>query len=213
MIFGPESAPEGLDLIVLATRNAGKAKELEVLLHGFFKRVDSLGDHPTVALPPETGSTYHENALAKARAVYDALGAPALGDDSGLEVDALGGAPGLHSARFAGPEANAGANNERLLRELRGIPRERRTARFRCVLALVRGPEDIVLAEGICEGRILEAPRGGGGFGYDPLFLPDGEELTFAELPDERKNAISHRARAAAALVEAVRSGRSSRTR
>jgi len=196
-----------LDLIVLATRNAGKARELSILLHGLSERMDSLGAHPTVILPPETGSTYRENAIAKARAVYAALSVSALGDDSGLEVDALGGEPGLHSARFAGPGASDRANNERLLLELHGVPPERRKARFRCALALVRGPGDVVVAEGVCEGRILEAPRGGGGFGYDPLFLPDGEALTFAELADEQKNAISHRARAAAALVMALRSG------
>ena len=196
-----------MDLIVLATRNAGKARELSTLLHGISERMDSLAAHPTVTLPPETGPTYRENAIAKARAVQAALGVPALGDDSGLEVDALGGAPGLHSARFAGPGAGDGANNERLLRELEGVPPERRRARFRCVLALMRGPNDIVVAEGACEGRILEAPRGEGGFGYDPLFLPGGETQTFAELADERKNAISHRARAAAALVRVLRGG------
>ncbi len=196
-----------MDLIVLATRNAGKARELTILLQGLAERVESLSAHPRVALPPETGSTYLENAMAKARAVHAALGEPALGDDSGLEVEALGGAPGIHSARYAGPGATDRANNESLLRELRGVAGERRAARFRCVLALVRGPDDVVASEGVCEGRILEVPRGTRGFGYDPLFLPDGEALTFAELPDERKNAISHRARAAAALREALRSG------
>jgi XTP/dITP diphosphohydrolase len=196
-----------LDLIVLATRNEGKAREFLTLLHGRAARVESLRAHPDVTLPPETGSTYLENAVAKARAVDAALGVPALGDDSGLEVDALGGEPGLHSARYAGPEGDARANNERLLRELRGVPPERRTARFRCLLALVRGPRDVVTSEGVCEGRILDAPRGGGGFGYDPLFVPDGETLTFAELSWERKNAISHRARAVAALREAMEAG------
>jgi XTP/dITP diphosphohydrolase len=193
-----------LDLIVLATRNEGKARELRTLLHGLSARVESLRAHPGVTLPPEAGSTYRENAVIKARAAQAALGVPALGDDSGLEVDALGGAPGVLSARYAGPGATDRANNERLLRELRGVPPEGRTARFRCVLALARGPEDVVVAEGVCAGRILEAPRGGGGFGYDPLFLPDGEALTFAELAEERKNTISHRARAAAALREAI---------
>jgi XTP/dITP diphosphohydrolase len=191
-----------LDLIVLATRNAGKARELTVLLHGISERIESLAAYPDVDLPPEIGSTYRENAIAKARAVHEALALPAVGDDSGLEVDALQGAPGLHSARFAGPGADDQSNNERLLRELAGVASERRTARFRCVLALVRGPGDVVVAEGVCEGRILEAPRGHAGFGYDPLFLPDGESLTFAELPPDRKNRISHRARAAAALQE-----------
>jgi len=194
-----------LDLIVLATRNEGKVREFLTLLGGHAARVESLRGRPQVVLPPETGSTYRENAIAKARAVYDALGAPALGDDSGLEVDALGEAPGILSARYAGPLANDRANNERLLRELRDVPPARRTARFWCALALVRDRDDVVLSEGVCEGRILDAPRGEGGFGYDPLFVPDGETLTFAELPWERKNAISHRARAVAALREAMR--------
>jgi XTP/dITP diphosphohydrolase len=196
-----------LDLIVLATRNEGKVREFLTLLEGHAARVDSLRGHPQVILPPETGSTYRENAIAKARAVYDALGAPALGDDSGLEVDALGEAPGLRSARYAGPDANDRANNEKLLRELRDVPLGLRTARFWCALAIVRDHGDVVLSEGVCEGRILDAPRGDGGFGYDPLFVPDGETLTFAELPWERKNAISHRARAVAALRDAMRTG------
>ena len=193
-----------MDLIVLATRNEGKARELTILLRGLAKRFESLREHPGIVLPPETGSTYRENAIAKARAVYDALGAPALGDDSGLEVDALGGAPGLHSARFAGENASDQPNVARLLRDLEGVPPGRRTARFRCVLALARGPEDAVIAEGAREGRILEAPRGRGGFGYDPVFVPAGESLSYAELTDDRKNALSHRARAVAALREAL---------
>jgi len=196
-----------LDLIVLATRNEGKVREFLTLLEGRAARVESLRLHPDVVLPPETGSTYRENAIAKALAVYVALGAPALGDDSGLEVDALGGAPGLHSARYAGPNASDAANIERLLQALHGVVPELRTARFWCVLALARGPDDVVLSEGVCEGRILDAARGEGGFGYDLLFLPDRETLTFAELPWERKNAISHRSRAVAALREAMRAG------
>jgi XTP/dITP diphosphohydrolase len=193
-----------LDLIVLATRNEGKVRELTTLLHEFAARIDSLSAHPHVVFPPETGSTYRENALAKARAAYAALGVPAIGDDSGLEVDALGGAPGIRSARFDGEHASDAANNGRLLRELAGIPAEKRTARFRCALALVRGPGDVIFGEGVCEGRLLDVPRGGGGFGYDPLFVPDGEALTFAELTDDRKNVLSHRARAAAVLQEAL---------
>jgi XTP/dITP diphosphohydrolase len=203
-----------LDLIVLATQNEGKARELRALLQGTAARVESLREHPGVTLPPETGSSYAENAHAKARAVYLALGVPALGDDSGLEIEALGGAPGLHSARYAGsgagaaggaagsPGANADdrANIDRVLRELAGVPPERRTARFRCALALVLGAHDIVTAEGVCEGRILDERRGADGFGYDPVFLPDGEVRTFAELPDAVKNVLSHRARASALL-------------
>jgi len=191
-----------LDLIVLATRNEGKARELKTLLHGLSAQVETLEDHPEIVLPPETGATYGENAIAKARAVFDALGVPALGDDSGLEVDALQGAPGLHSARYAGPRATDRENIEHLLLSLEGIPPERRTARFRCVMALILGAEDVLVVEGVCEGRILGNPRGMGGFGYDPIFLPDGEALTLAQLTDERKNQISHRGRAAAMLRE-----------
>lgn len=197
-----------MDLIVLATRNEGKAAELKELLHGAAARLTSLRDHRPIELPSEDGSTYRENALLKARAVHRALGAPALGDDSGLEVDALQGAPGVHSARFAGRDADDRANNECLLRALDGVPPERRTARFRCVLALVDGSKEPLVVEGVCPGRILEAPRGGGGFGYDPLFLPDGERSTFAELPADRKNALSHRARAARLFLKKFRAGR-----
>lgn len=194
-----------MDLIVLATKNEGKARELTVLLHGIARRVESLRAYPGVSLPPETGSSHHENALAKARSVYRALGVPSLGDDSGLEVDALAGAPGLHSARYAGEGASDRANIGRLLGELAGVPPERRTARFRCVLALVRAGEDEITAEGECEGRILDVPRGEDGFGYDPIFIPDGHLMTFAELPATEKNALSHRARAAAGLRRALR--------
>jgi len=194
-----------LDLIVLATGNEGKARELTVLLHGIAARVESLRAYPGISLPPETGSNYLENALSKARAVYRALGVPSIGDDSGLEVDVLAGAPGLHSARYAGEDASDRANIERLLGELAGVPRERRAARFRCVLALVRGHGDEISAEGVCEGRILDAPRGAGGFGYDPVFIPEGHLMTLAELPAAEKNALSHRARAAASLRRALR--------
>lgn len=197
-----------MDLIVLATRNEGKAAELRILLRGLKARVESLKRYPALKLPPESGATYRDNAIAKARAVHDALKVAALGDDSGLEVDALEGAPGLHSARYAGPGATDASNNVKLLRALEGVPASRRTARFRCVLALVDGPGAPLVVEGLCPGSILEAPRGGAGFGYDPLFLPYGEALTFAELPPGRKNRISHRAQAARALEEEIRARR-----
>jgi XTP/dITP diphosphohydrolase len=196
-----------VDLVVLATRNDGKARELTRLLEAAVKRFQTLRDHPNVTLPPETGSSYRENAFAKARAVNETLGLPAIGDDSGLEVDALHRAPGLYSARFAGEGATDAANNALLLRSLEGVPPDRRTARYHCALVLVRGKDDVLEVEAVCEGRILDAPRGGEGFGYDPLFLPEGETLTFGELPAARKDGISHRGRAAALLGRAIRHG------
>ncbi|MGE5178576.1 MAG: RdgB/HAM1 family non-canonical purine NTP pyrophosphatase [Bacteroidota bacterium] len=190
-----------LPLVVFATQNRGKARELEALLAGIASRFESLRDHPEVPLPPEEEASYTANALAKARAVSAALSLPAIGDDSGLEVDALGGAPGIRSARFAGEGAGDAANNALLLNRLRGVPAERRTAQFRCVLAFV-DPRDAreVTAEGLCVGTILESPRGNHGFGYDPLFLPRGGSRSFAELTGEAKDAMSHRGRAAKAL-------------
>lgn len=199
--------PVGLDRIVLATLNEGKAKELARLLGGTVRAVETLREHAGVTLPPETGRDYRANALAKARAVWNSLGVPAVGDDSGLEVDALNGAPGLHSARYAGEKATDAENNTKLLQALAGVAQPQRTARFRCALALVRGDDDVLEAEGICEGFILDAPRGDHGFGYDPLFLPESETFTFAELPASRKDSISHRARAAAVLARAIRVG------
>ena len=196
-----------MDLVVLATRNEGKARELTRLLESAVTRIQTLRDHPKITLPPETGSSYRENALAKARAVNEALGLPALGDDSGLEVDALQRAPGLYSARFAGENATDADNNALLLRSLAEVPMDRRTARYHCALVLVRGEDDVLEVEAVCEGRILEAPRGSEGFGYDPLFLPEGETLTFGELPAARKDGISHRGRAAAVLGRAIRHG------
>jgi XTP/dITP diphosphohydrolase len=191
-------------LLVLATKNRGKALELKAMLSGTVERVASLADYPDVVLPAEGATSYRENAVAKARTVAQALGLPAVGDDSGLEVDALDGAPGVVSARFAGPDADDAANNAHLLHALRGLPPERRGARFRCVLAMVDSGGRETIVEGVCPGRILDAPRGGEGFGYDPLFLPDGETRTFAELPREVKGPISHRGRAVAALRDAL---------
>lgn len=193
------------DRVVLATRNPGKARELTALLTGLADRVETLAEHPGVPLPPEDHPSYAANALAKARAASAALGVPAIGDDSGLEVDALEGAPGIRSARFAGEGAGDAANNALLLERLAGVPSSGRTARFRCALALVDEEGRVTAVEATCEGTILETPRGSAGFGYDPLFLPRGETRSFAELPREAKGSISHRGRAAAALLEALR--------
>jgi XTP/dITP diphosphohydrolase len=181
---------------VLATGNAGKAREIQAMLGaGWVVRLQAeLG----VAPIEETGATFAENALLKARHAAAVTGLPALADDSGLEVDALGGAPGVRSARYAGPGATDRQNVARLLAELADVPDGARGARFRCVLAWVRDAADPapVLATGNWEGRIARAPRGGGGFGYDPVFEDAATGLTAAELPPEAKNAASHRGQA-----------------
>ncbi len=188
--------------IVLATSNVGKQRELAGLLAplGFDLR---LAREFGLASAPETGNSFVANAEQKARYVARGSGLPALADDSGLEVDALEGRPGIYSARYAGVGASDAANNARLLAELAGVPPAARTARYRCVLALVRSAEDPAprLGQGSWEGRIALAPAGSGGFGYDPLFIPEGYSQTVAELPPTLKQALSHRARAAYDLM------------
>lgn len=201
----PTAVPTPVPTIVFATRNEGKVVELRALLAGQGIRVLSLTelDQPVPEVD-EDGDTFLANAAKKARVVSQATGLPALADDSGLEVDALDGAPGVRSARYAGPEATDEANNHKLLEALRGVPPARRSARFRSVLALAdsSGPlgDALITAEGCCEGYILEAPRGTGGFGYDPLFHVPALNATFAELGVGTKNHLSHRARAMQAL-------------
>ncbi|MEQ1801029.1 MAG: RdgB/HAM1 family non-canonical purine NTP pyrophosphatase [Gammaproteobacteria bacterium] len=186
--------------VVLASGNAGKVREFQALL-GPEWRVRPQSDFG-VAPVEETGNTFLANALLKARHAARATGLPALADDSGLEVDALGGEPGVKSARYAGALADDAANCGKLLAALAGVPDARRTARFRCVLVWVSGPDDPepVVAEGAWEGRILSAPRGRGGFGYDPVFLDPVAGLAAAELEPAAKNARSHRGRALARL-------------
>jgi XTP/dITP diphosphohydrolase len=150
----------------------------------------------------ESGETYLENALLKARAVASTLGLPAVADDSGIEVDALGGAPGPRSARYAGEHATDGQNLRQLIRALKGVPGSGRTARYRCVAALAMPDGTELHAEETCEGVVTREPRGAGGFGYDPVFVPAGWDLTMAELTDEQKDRISHRGRAFRALGE-----------
>ncbi|HSR98123.1 MAG TPA: non-canonical purine NTP pyrophosphatase [Kofleriaceae bacterium] len=192
--------------LVFATRNAGKVVELRQLLPGVFVLgVDEAAARLGRGIPDvdEDADTFAGNAIKKAREVSHATGFPALADDSGLEVDALGGAPGVWSARYAGGGGDA-ANNAKLLVALADVPPERRTARFRSVLALadVAGPlgDEVVTAEGSCEGVVLDAPRGTGGFGYDPLFLVPELGLTFAERGVGTKGERSHRARAMQAI-------------
>jgi XTP/dITP diphosphohydrolase len=169
-----------------------------------------LGEVPGASLPEETGDSYAANALLKARAAARQTGCLALGDDSGLEVDALGGSPGLHSARFGGPGLDDAGRCARLLAALEGVDEPRRGARFRCVIALVDPGASEHLVEGVAEGVILTAPRGRGGFGYDPLFYYPPLGRTFAELADEEKALVSHRGRAVQAVRRLLREFRGS---
>ncbi len=187
-------------LIILATHNLHKCQELAALLGDGPWRLQTLEHFPDVTLPPETGATFEENATIKAQAVCAATGAWAIGDDSGLMVDALGGAPGVYSARYAGVPCHDARNNERLLLDLINVAPNERSARYVCVLALARPGAPICLVRGACEGVIASVPRGQGGFGYDPLFFLPEHHHTMAELSPEEKNRISHRARAAEKL-------------
>ena len=190
-----EKVDEGrthLKRIVLATHNRDKARELQAILRETHIDVLTLDDFPHIAEIPEDGMTLEENALKKARTVFDATRVPALADDSGLEVHYLNMEPGVFSSRYSGPGATYESNCKKLLEELRGVPPRRRAARFRCVLALVAsGVEKTV--EGICQGSITEETRGFHGFGYDPVFLPIGHRETLSEMGPEKKNRISHR--------------------
>jgi len=191
--------------LVLATRNAGKVRELVSLLGPLGVEVASLADYPGLPDIPEEGETFEDNAVFKAREVARLTGEIALADDSGLEVDALGGKPGVHSARFAGEPKDDAANNAKLLRLLEGVSPEKRTARFRCVVALATPGGKVYTAEGVSEGVIIDRPRGENGFGYDPLFYVPDLGRTFAELDMETKNGISHRGRAFAQVAGIVR--------
>lgn len=186
-----------MSILLVATRNAHKTAEIAAMLDGRLE-VRDLSSTPGAPEVEETGTTFVENARIKADAISAFVGDWALADDSGLEVDALDGAPGVLSARFAGDPSNDAANNALLLTRLAALPNVPRTARFRCVLALSRRGEIVATFDGAVEGRIVEALRGSGGFGYDPLFVPDGFNETFGELPATTKNAISHRSRALA---------------
>jgi XTP/dITP diphosphohydrolase len=181
--------------LLLGTRNPGKLKEITSILHDCGWSFSSLREFADVDTAEENAETYAENAIAKARFYAMATGLCALADDSGLEVAALGGAPGVFSARYAGENASDADRRELLLMELAKIGARDRRARFVSVVAIAtRDGEVLNVSEGICEGTITFAPRGDGGFGYDPLFIPDGYSQTFAELPDAVKNRISHRA-------------------
>ncbi len=182
-----------LKQIVFATNNAHKLGELRTMLAGRFRVVGlaDIGCHDDI---PEDADTFEGNALAKAQWVFDHYGLDCIADDSGLEVDALGGEPGIHSARYAGAGHDDAANNALLLSRLEGAGD--RSARFRTVIAMVREGRQPMYFHGTVEGRILEAPRGESGFGYDPLFVPGGWDKTFAEASADEKNSVSHRGRA-----------------
>jgi XTP/dITP diphosphohydrolase len=184
--------------LVVATKNRHKLEELRAMLQGLPVEVEGVPEDWDVDEPWET---FEENAAHKARSAAKAMSAWALADDSGLEVDALRGAPGVRSARFAGEPKDDARNNAKLLDAMRDVPEDRRSARFRCVLALASSDGEVRSAAGACEGTIGWEPRGSGGFGYDPLFIVEGlGGKTMAELTAEEKNRISHRARAYAAL-------------
>lgn len=199
--LSPSPVTPDLSTLVLATRNPGKLRELEARLAG-----TGIGLMPAPeAAPPvdEDADTLDGNARKKARALHAFTGLPALADDTGLEVDALGGRPGVRSARYAGEAATDADNRRRLLDDLRAVPAAARTARFRTVLALVT-EAGVWTFEGVCEGRVLDEERGTGGFGYDALFVPAGFDETFAQMTAEAKNRISHRGRALDAFVRAL---------
>ena len=181
--------------IVLATHNRGKMEEMAAILGHLPVELLTLDAFPEIGDIPETGNTLKENAFIKAETVHRLTGLPALADDTGLEVDALNGAPGIYSARYAGADATFDDNCQKMLKELHGIPVEKRTAWFRTVIAFVNGGEK-EWVEGVAEGRIIEEKRGIGGFGYDPIFFYPPLRKTFAELDSVEKNSISHRGKA-----------------
>jgi XTP/dITP diphosphohydrolase len=190
-----------MEKIILATNNPHKIRELKSLLSELNVEITTVADLQDPPTLREDGSTFQENALQKARAVHAATGLPALADDSGLEVFYLNGRPGVVSARYAGKGANDERNNDKLLSEMRGVPPRRRRAQFRAVTAFVDGEREIV-TEGVCVGKLEEMPRGTNGFGYDPIFIPDGFTRTYAELTAEEKNQISHRSKAIRLMVK-----------
>ena len=191
--------------LVLDSGNKGKLAEFQRLLDGLDVQIHSMKEYPEIGEIVEDGSTFAENALIKARAVCKATGKPAMADDSGLAVDALNGAPGIYSARFAGEQRSDADNNAKVLQLMETVADADRTARFFCVIAIVLPDGREYTVEGTCEGIILHALRGEGGFGYDPLFYVESMNKTFAELTMEEKNRISHRGHANRKAVEIIR--------
>jgi len=186
-----------LRTLVIASANPHKVEEMREILSSLGIEVKSLADFPPMDEVEETGDTLEANALLKADAVFRHTGLPCIADDTGLEVDALGGRPGVYSARYAGPKASYEENVTKLLHELRDVPDAERSARFRTVIALRLTKDQHLFIEGVAEGHILGERRGAAGFGYDPVFVPsEGDGRTFAEMDPEEKNRISHRGKA-----------------
>lgn len=185
-----------MESVIIATKNKGKAKEFEKLFLPKGLAVKTLLDYPEIGDVEETGSTFEENAILKAETIANNLGVRVIADDSGLEIDALEGRPGVYSARYAGSEKNDENNIDKVLDELQGVPENERTARFCCALAMAEPGKETLTVFGTCEGRILNERRGTNGFGYDPIFYVETEGKAMAELSSNEKNKISHRANA-----------------
>ncbi len=191
--------------VIIASTNQGKLKEFKELMKGLSVEVKSLKDFPEIGDIEENGASFAENAYIKAKAVFDATGCLSIADDSGLEVDALDGAPGIYSARYAGEEKNDTANNEKLLSEMNVVSDENRGAQFHCAIVAIDQNGTRYDAEGIVRGHILRAPQGENGFGYDPLFYIEEFGCTTAELSMDEKNKISHRGQAVRQIVEILK--------
>lgn len=186
--------------LLIATTNRGKLREVRAILTGLPVKLATLADHPGLAVPIEDADTFEGNAQLKALHYARLTKCWTLADDSGLEVDVLRGQPGVHSARYAGPQCDPAANNTKLIQKLANVPLENRTARFRCAMALASPTEVVATTSGTVEGLIIDEARGSKGFGYDPHFLVPRDGLTTAEMPPEQKNRISHRGQALAAM-------------
>lgn len=194
-----------METVIIASTNQGKLKEFKELMKGLSVEVKSLKDFPEIGDIEENGASFAENAYIKAKAVFDATGCLSIADDSGLEVDALDGAPGIYSARYAGEEKNDTANNEKLLSEMNVVSDENRGAQFHCAIVAIDQNGTRYDVEGIVRGHILRAPQGENGFGYDPLFYIEEFGRTTAELSMDEKNKISHRGKAVRQIVEILK--------
>ena len=190
--------------ILLATHNKNKIVEITKALEGCGFEILSLNDKPDLPDVIEDGDTLEHNSLKKAREIHEHSGIMTLADDTGLEVDYLNGEPGVYSARWAGEGCTYDDNNRKMLKELDGVPEEKRNAEFRCVITLY-GDGILKTADGVLKGKIIKEPRGVKGFGYDPIFMPDGYDITLAEMPLEEKNLISHRGKAVKRMVEIIK--------